>query len=49
MNPEELKQKIAEYFAKLPKEAQDVFSSMVWMNTLNEIIAKYNLIFIIFL
>jgi len=43
MDQTELKQKIAEYFAKLPKEAQDVFSSMVWMEKLKEIIAKYNL------
>ncbi len=43
MNQEELKQKIAEYYAKLPQEAQEVFSSMVWMEKLKEIESKYNL------
>jgi hypothetical protein len=43
MDQTQLKQKIAEYFAKLPKEAQTVFSSMVWMETLKGIITKYNL------
>lgn len=43
MNQEELKKTIAEYFAKLPKESQEVFSSMVWMDTLKDIIKKYSL------
>lgn len=43
MDQTQLKQKIAEYFAKLPKEAQTAFSSMVWMETLKGIITKYNL------
>jgi hypothetical protein len=43
MDQIQLKQKIGEYFVKLPKEAQDVFSSLVWMETLKEIATKYNL------
>ena len=43
MDKTQLQQKITEYFQKLPKEAQDVFSSMGWMRTLEEIILKYNL------
>ena len=43
MDQIQLKQKIAEYFAKLPKEAQIVFSSMIWMETLKNIAVKYNL------
>lgn len=43
MNKEQLQQKIAEYFGKLPKEAQVVFSSMVWMETLKSISTKYEL------
>ena len=43
MNPQELQQKIAEYFLKLPKEAQELFSSMQWLETLKEISSKYNL------
>ena len=43
MDQIQLKQKIAEYFGKLPKEAQIVFSSMVWMETLKNIGIKYNL------
>lgn len=43
MNQEQLQQKIAEYFEKLPKEAQDVFSSMGWMEILKNIDTKYSL------
>lgn len=43
MDKEQLQQKIAEYFEKLPREAQDVFSSMGWMETLKNIATKYNL------
>jgi hypothetical protein len=43
MDQEQLKQKIAEYFVKLPKEAQEVFSSMTWLETLKNISSKYNL------
>jgi hypothetical protein len=43
MDKEQLQQKIAEYFVKLPKEAQDVFSSMNWMQTLVNIDTKYGL------
>jgi len=43
MDQEQLKQKIAEYYGKLPKEAQVVFSSMTWMETLKSISAKYGL------
>lgn len=43
MNQEQLQQKIAEYYEKLPKEAQIVFSSMAWMETLKNISVKYNL------
>lgn len=43
MDQTQLQQKITEYFQKLPKEAQGVFSSMGWTRTLEEIILKYNL------
>lgn len=43
MDQTQLKQKIAEYYTKLPQEAQEVFSSMVWMEKLKEIESKYNL------
>lgn len=43
MNPEELQQKIAEYFAKLPIDAQTMFASMEWMKTLENLSAKYNM------
>jgi len=43
MDQEQLKQKIVEYYGKLPKEAQVVFSSMTWMETLKSISAKYGL------
>ena len=37
MNPQELQQKIAEYYAKLPPEAQEIFSSLKWMEVLKTI------------
>ncbi len=37
MNPEELKQKIAEYYQKLTPNLQSVFSSMGWMQNLQQI------------
>lgn len=43
MDQQELQQKIAEYYAKLPPEVQTVFASMTWMETLKTISAKYNL------
>ncbi len=43
MNPQELQQKIAEYYAKLPPEAQEIFSSLKWMEVLKNIGVKYNL------
>lgn len=43
MDKKELQQKIAEYFVKLPKEAQDYFSSMNWMEILKNIELNFNL------
>jgi len=43
MDQTELQQKIAEYYTKLPKEAQEVFSGMQWLEKLKEIASKYNL------
>ncbi len=43
MDQEQLQQKIAEYYAKLPKGAQTVFSSMKWLETLESLSTKYNL------
>ena len=43
MDQKQLQQKIAEYFTKLPKEAQDVFSSMEWMEILKNLSVKYNI------
>ncbi|MFA6251250.1 MAG: hypothetical protein WC603_01325 [Candidatus Paceibacterota bacterium] len=43
MDQLQLQQKIAEYFEKLPKEVQGIFSSMTWMETLKNISTKYNL------
>ncbi|MCX6747439.1 MAG: hypothetical protein NTW98_00610 [Candidatus Nomurabacteria bacterium] len=37
MNQEELQQKIAEYYVKLPKKAQGVFASQKWLETLKKI------------
>ena len=43
MDQEQLQQKIAEYYAKLPNNVQVVFSSMKWMEVLETISAKYSL------
>jgi len=43
MDQTQLQQKIAEYYAKLPPEAQGVFSSMQWLQTLEQISIKYGL------
>lgn len=43
MNQEELQQKIAEYYSKLPESLQRFFADMNWLNTLQEINTKYNL------
>lgn len=43
MNQEQLQQKIAEYYGKLPESLQRFFADMSWINTLQEINAKYNL------
>lgn len=43
MNQEELQQKIAEYYSKLPENLQKFFADMNWLNTLQEINTKYNL------
>ncbi|MFA6392773.1 MAG: hypothetical protein WCW54_01660 [Candidatus Paceibacterota bacterium] len=43
MDQIQLQQKIAEYYQKLPKEAQSVFSSMLWMEKLKELGIKYGL------
>ncbi len=43
MNPEELKQNIAIFYAKLPPTVQSMFASMSWLETLKRISIKYNL------
>jgi hypothetical protein len=43
MDKTQLQQKISEYFAKLPKDAQDIFSSMKWVDSVSEVATKYNL------
>lgn len=43
MNKEELQQKIALYYSKLPPDVQEVFSKMEWLETLKQISAKYSL------
>lgn len=43
MNPEELKQKIAYYFSRLPAEAQNLFAGMAWLETLKRISGKFSL------
>lgn len=43
MDQKELKNKIAYYYSKLPADAQAVFSSMKWMESLQEISRKYSL------
>ncbi|MES2930619.1 MAG: hypothetical protein V4665_02445 [Patescibacteria group bacterium] len=43
MDQQELQQKIAAYYEKLPADAQALFSSMQWMETIRTISVKYNL------
>lgn len=43
MDKEELQQKIAFFYSKLPPKAQGVFSSMSWLETLKTISKKYGL------
>jgi hypothetical protein len=43
MNPEQLQQKIAEYYSKLPPKVQEVFSKMEWLERLQGISLRYNL------
>jgi len=43
MEKEELQKNIALYYEKLPPEAQEVFSSMEWLKTLENISSKYAL------
>lgn len=43
MDKTELQQKISEYFSKLPKEAQNIFSSMQWIDSVVVIATKYSL------
>ena len=43
MDQEQLQQKIAEYYAKLPNGVQTVFSSMKWLESLESLSTKYNL------
>lgn len=43
MDKKQLQQKIAEYFSRLPKEAQNYFSSMSWVETLKNIELNFNL------
>ncbi len=43
MDREELKQKIAKYHRRLPKRAQDTFSSLRWLEDLGAITEKYGL------
>ena len=42
MDQKELQQKIAEYFQKLPKEAQEVFAKMEWLQSLEAIAPNMN-------
>lgn len=43
MEQQELQNKIGEYYSRLPKDIQEKFSSMVWLENLKKISAKYNL------
>ena len=43
MDQTQLQQNIAEYYEKLPPEAQSVFASMQWMETLKTISSRYAL------
>jgi len=44
MDQKELQKKIAEYYLKLPTDAQITFASMKWMETLKKINTKYTLV-----
>ncbi|MEK7105960.1 MAG: hypothetical protein AAB895_01205, partial [Patescibacteria group bacterium] len=43
MNQTQLQEQIALYYSKLPPDVQTVFSSMKWMESLQDISKKYNL------
>ena len=43
MTQEELQQNIVEYYEKLPEDVQEKFSSMLWLETLKKVSAKYSL------
>ena len=43
MNQQELQQKIAEFYAKLPPKAQEIFYGMGWLETLRGISTRYGL------
>jgi hypothetical protein len=43
MDQKELQEQIALYYSKLPKEAQESFSSMKWLETVRQIAIKYEL------
>lgn len=43
MDKQELQNKIGEYYARLPPEVQEKFSSMLWLETLKKLSAKYSL------
>lgn len=43
MDQEQLQQKIAEYYEKLPPKTQEVFSSMQWLEVLRTISERYGL------
>ena len=43
MDKEELQKNIALYYSKLPTNLQEIFSSMKWMETLQQIATKYGL------
>lgn len=43
MNPEELQKNIALYYSRLPKEAQEIFAKMDWLERLKSLTAMYGL------
>src|SRR3989344_8522569 len=43
MDPQELQEKIALYYSKLPPEAQAIFSKMEWLETLRTISVRHSL------
>jgi len=43
MNQQELQKEIVKYYQKLPKETQEIFSSMKWLETLKQISLRYSL------